>query len=150
MGRPLNKKYLGDPARPGKQINVSRAWFTGEVGPVSPGPGSAPGTTNKLTIVKQIGTGRYMVRWEVINSTSGVIINTKIQGMRFVMSSQVVEAGLASMVVKPVVSESPLSYGPDEHVKVLFNKTVRTWQGNRYMWSVEPAIKVGQADLPTE
>jgi hypothetical protein len=150
VGRPLNKRYLGDPARPGKQIKVNIAWFAGETGAVSAGPGSAPGTTNKLAIVKQVGTGRYMVRWDIVNTVSGIVISSKSQTMRFVMSSQVTEAGFASMVVKPVIIESPLTYGPDEHVKVLFNKTVRTWQGNRYMWSVEPAIKVGQADLPTE
>lgn len=147
MGRPLNKKYLGDPSLGGKQVTVSSAWFTGQVGPVVPGDND-DGTTFKLFLTKQVGTGRYNVRLDVIDTESGDLVSSTTQALRLVNASDLTAAGLAVINVRPVVSVSPLAYGPAEHARVLFNRTVKTWEGNRYTWSVLGAAKVGDADLP--
>lgn len=150
MGRPLNRRHFGNPSLEGKQVVVTQAWFAGEVGPVSTGPGSAPGTSNILYLDKQIGTGRYIVRWDIENSTTHELISTKSQGLRLVSLEEFTGTGLAIMHVTPVVTESPLTFGPVEYARVIFNRSVKTWQGHRYSWSTEDATKFGQANLPLE
>ncbi len=76
MGRPLNKKFFGNPEGPGSQLSVD-AWFTGE------------GSAVIGWIVKQSGAGVYDI-------TNGTLIE------RFrLQDGKPVAAGQASMIINP-------------------------------------------------
>jgi hypothetical protein len=147
MGRPINKKYFGDPSLNGKQLTVSQAWFADQVDPVVPGD-NEDGTTYKLFLTKQVGTGRFNVRFDVLDTESGNLVSTQSQALRLVKPTDLTGPGLAVINVEPVVSVGPVTHGTTEHARVLFNRTVKTWEGNRYTWSVLGAAQVGDADLP--
>lgn len=120
MGRPLNKRYLGDPAKPGRQVVLTSVWLEGMVGPES-----------GFYIMRQIGTGRYQV-------TNGTLV-----GAVRLIDGEPLEAGKACLEVVPFGGE-----GSIEYARVIHNRSVKTWDGNNYRWSTEAAVAEGEADLP--
>lgn len=119
MGRPLNKKYLGNPAKPSKQVVLSSAWVAGEVGPAE-----------GFYVVRQVGTGRYQVT------------NGTVTGVVRLVGAGALKAGEAHLEVVPFGAG-----GAVEHARILHNRTVKTWEGNVYKWSLDAATEVGQADI---
>lgn len=117
MGRPVNKKYFGDSSQPGSQIVLDSVWLPGE-----------DGEESGFWIVKQKGTRRF----EVSNgSKSGIITLT---------DGDVTE-GFGVVLVMPYGG------GPIEHARTIYNRTVKTFEGNSYKWSTESASSSGEADL---
>lgn len=118
MGRPLNKKYLGDPATTGKQVVLTSAWIAGQVGPAT-----------GFYILRQVGTGRYQV-------TNGSVVGV----VRLVAAGTLAE-GEAHLEV------TPFGGAPVEYARMIHNRSVKTWEDKSYAWSIEPATEIGQADL---
>ena len=117
MGRPLNKKFWGTLATSGYQIKLTSAWV--------PGHGSA---VSNCYIVKQVGTGRYLVH----NGTvSGVVKLT---------------AGTAAAAGEGYVTVSPYG-GGTKYAKTINAHTVKTQDGYVYKWSTAAAAVTGEADL---
>ena len=117
MGRPLQKKFFGDPARPGSQIVLNSAWLPGESAAI-----------NDCYIVKQVGTGRYLV-------TDG----TKSGVVRLVAAAPA-KAGEGQLVVNKFG-------GGTEAVKVIHNRTIKTWSGASFAWSLAAAAKTGEVTM---
>ncbi|MFA5489229.1 MAG: hypothetical protein WC284_08425 [Candidimonas sp.] len=118
MGRPLNKRFFGDPSEGGVQINLTEAWI--------PGAGSL---TAAAWIVKQTGNGRYVV---TDGADTGVV--------NLVDTSPVVE-GQARI-------EITIYGGGTENAKQINSHQVKTFDGNVYRWLPTGAIADGDADLP--
>lgn len=118
MGRPLNKKYLGDPAKTGKQVVLTSAWIAGEVGPAT-----------GFYITRQVGTGRYQVS------------NGTVTGVVRLVAAGTLAVGEAHLEV------TPFGGAPVEYARMIHNRSVKTWDSNVYKWSVEAATELGQADL---
>lgn len=118
MGRPLNKKYFGSPALPGSQIVLNSAWIPGESAAI-----------NDCYIVKQVGTGRYLVK----NGTKSGVVRL-VQGVP-------AKAGEGQLIVKPHGG------GTDESAKMVHSRTVKTWEGKVYSWSAAAASATGQATM---
>lgn len=125
MGRPINKKYLGDPAHTGKQVKMTEAWI----------PGESAKSSKICYVVKQKGTGRYLIQEKGVGGKSGVV--------RLVGPGKPIGPGEARLRVQPFGSPLP----PAEYARVIHNHTVNTWSGKRYIWSIKSANVVGQADL---
>lgn len=119
MGRPLNKKYFGNPALPGSQIVLTSAWIAGA--------GSAAAG---FYIVKQVGTGKYLVS----NGTDSGVVK---------LVDLIADAeGEATLAVQPFGSAQL------EYVKNIYSRTVKTFDDNTYKWSTEAATEEGAVDLP--
>ena len=123
MGRPINKKYLGDPARVGQQVVFTACWFALE---------SAP-SANPCFVKRQVGTGRFQAEDSVTGHLGAV---------RIVNGALPLEPGQATIAV------TPFGGGPVEYARVIHNRSVKTWQDHQYRWSILPAGKAGDADLP--
>jgi len=127
VGRPLNKKYLGNPTKPGMQVMFSQCWFQGEHAP----------SPNVCYVKRQLGTGRYQAE----DSVTGTIGPVRLVG-----PAAPLEPGQAIMFVH-VFNQLGIPT-PPEHAKVIYNRTVKTWEDHQYEWSIIPASQVGQANLP--
>jgi hypothetical protein len=124
MGRPIKKEFIGNPATSGrtsKAVVLSSAWI----------PGAAGLASGQVYIVKQTGTGRYSV-------TDGVHT-----GVVHLVAGMPANPGEATIVV------TPFGGAPVEHAKIIYNRTVSTWEDHNYEWNANVlATVVGQSDLP--
>lgn len=122
MGRPLNKRYFGNPEeREGKQIKLSEAWIPG-----------ASAVTEDAWIDRQRGMGFY--------ATDGTY-----RGMvRLVAGGAPLKKGEARIEV------TPFGGGATEHAKRISGRKVLTHEGKFYKWSKKGAAAKGEADLPME
>jgi hypothetical protein len=118
MGRPLNKKFFGSPAQPGKHVVMTSAWVPGEVGPAE-----------GFYVVRQVGTGRYQV-------TNGSVV-----GVVRLADAGPLAAGEAHLVINPAGDNA------DEYAKVIHNRSIKTWEGNNYKWDQFSGTEVGTANI---
>ncbi|WP_162828331.1 hypothetical protein, partial [Escherichia coli] len=81
-------------------------------------------------VVRQVGTGRYQVT------------NGSVTGVVRLVGEGDLKAGEAHLLV------IPFGASEFEHAKVIHNRSVKTWEGKSYAWSLEAATKAGEADLP--
>jgi hypothetical protein len=121
MGRPLQKKFFGNPEGTGIQLVLSAVWLAG----------STEAETG-FYVVRQVGTGRYQV---TNGSKSGVV--------------KLVDA-LPTAPGEGVIVVRPFGTDLLEFAKKIHNRTVVTFDGNTYKWSRDPAEENGQADLAFE
>lgn len=121
MGRPLKKKYFGDPNAFGKQLVLTSVWLEDSVAAES-----------GYYVIRQVGTGRYQV-------TNGVK-----QGV--VKLVDLLPDAPGEGVIEITVFGEEIR----EYAKKIHNRTVETFDGNRYKWSENPAEVAGEADLPFE
>lgn len=103
MGRPINKKYFGNPANPGNQLVVQ----------ANLGSGIVP-----AWIKKQMGTRKFLVTNGVITKICYLVENITGPGQAIID------------VIK--------SSGPNERVRTLQSKRVKTWNNNDYVWGFGP------------
>lgn len=115
MGRPLKKSFFGNPANPGAQVVLNSARIAGQ--------SAAAG----YYIVRQVGTGRF----QVTNGTNTGVVRLVAAGT--------LQEGEAHVIVKPHGG------GADEYAKVIHNRSVKTWAGNTYAWSINTTTTAGQA-----
>ena len=122
MGRPINKKYIGNTGATGQQIQVTA---------------HIPGDPETCTayIVKQVATNTYRVS-NVTGFSSG--------RCQLVNGSVALQPGQANVMVTPFT-------GPLEFASEIRNRTVTTFQGNTYIW-VDSTVTVvdGEARLQTD
>lgn len=118
MGRPLKKSFFGQPEAGQKLLVLDAVWLDDSTGPET-----------GFWIVRQVGTGRFQV-------TNGA----KVGVVRLVGQAPA-KAGEATVIVKPF-------NGSDEFARIIYNRTVTTWERNNYKWSRESAAVEGEADLP--
>lgn len=118
MGRPLNKKFFGDPEKGGLQMVLSYVWLD-----------DSTEAETGFWIVRQLGTGRYQV-------TNG----DRTGAVRLVDHTPAV-AGEGSILVYPFGSDEP------EFARKIHNRSVVTWSNNTYKWSVDAADEDGQANF---
>ncbi len=121
MGRPLKKSFFGSPSTGGKQLVLSHVWLE-----------DSTAAETGFWIIRQVGTGRYQV-------TNG----TKV-GVVKLVDALPVAAGEGTIEINVFGSSVR------EYASKIFNRTVKTFDGNSYKWSAETATEVGQADLPFE
>ena len=124
MGRPIDKNFIGDPARAGLQINLTTATF------------ADGGAVTGPFIVRQ----RSNLKYEVSNSAK-----TESEVLSFIDGTGQAPAGFCTLRVIPVGEV------PSEYVRSIHGKTVKTWQGNIYSWvhqlEGKTATTKGQADF---
>lgn len=118
MGRPLNKRYFGEPSGGNFKLVPSLVWIEGMTE-------AATG----FYILKQTGTGRYLVS----NGTDN--------GEVTLVDGAPTGPGEATIVVNPIG-------GSEEYARVVYSRTVSTFEGNNYAWSLDPADVLGEADIP--
>lgn len=107
MGRPVKKSFIGNTSTTGQQI-ACYAWVPGD-------------TQSRLSYInEQLGTGKYYVV-----SASGT--NEGIVTLANKASAQLI-AGEASVTVTPVAGD------PVQYAEVIYDNTVRTFNGTRYKW----------------
>ena len=122
MGRPLKKSFFGSPATGGKQLVLSHVWLAGSTE-----------AEEGFWIVRQVGTGRF----QVTNGTKTGVVK--------LVDALPDAPGEGVIVVRPFGEDMQ-----DEYASKIHNRTVKTFDGNSYMWSANPATEVGQADLQLE
>lgn len=130
MGRPLNKKYLGNPNdKPGRQVLITDAWIPGA-------PQAA--TKNSVYIVKQISKVRFVVS----DGTHTGIINLQQEPVTAEGQGRITVNPCVGFVDYPVTVDSgiPSTMTPaaEEHVFQLNNRTLKTLEGNNFRWFPEP------------
>jgi hypothetical protein len=118
MGRPLSKRFFGNPANTGKQITLTSAWI--------PGGSSAVSTAY---IVAQKGTSKFIV-------TDGT--NT---GLVTLVAGVPAKAGEARLMVTPFGGSAEAARTINAHV-------VKCFSGKVYRWQASGAVQAGDADLP--
>ena len=118
MGRPLNKTYLGNPEKGGYQLGLSYVWLEG-----------SEEAEEGFWISRQVGTGRYEVT------------NGERKGVVKLVDVLPTNPGEGVIVVKQFEG----SYY--EYAKKIHNRTVVTFDGNVYKWSVDPATNEAEADF---
>ena len=80
-------------------------------------------------IVRQVGTGRFQVT------------NGTLTGVVRLVAAGTLQEGEAHCIVKPFG-------GADEYARVIHNRSVKTWSGNRYTWAAGlAATAAGQATV---
>lgn len=121
MGRPLKKSFFGSPATDGKQLVLSYVWLEDSDQP-----------EEGYYVVRQVGTGRY----QVTNGVKTGVVKL-VDALPDAPGEGVIEIKVFGSAVR-------------EYASKIFNRTVKTFDGNSYKWSAEPATEVGQADLPFE
>lgn len=125
MGRPINKRFIGNTGATGQQI-AATAWLPGQ---------GAPYTDAYIT--KQTGTGRYIMR-----ANAGVA-----SGQVSLVNGALTAAGQANITV------TPYGGGAVEYAAVIFDNTVRTFTNNRtYDWKFEgiSLTAAGQATIQSD
>lgn len=108
MGRPIKKQYIGNTAITGNQIRCY-ARFPGDV------------TGSLSYIQEQLGTGRY-VAVKADGSKEGIVTLANTDGGNLTV-------GQASVIVDPVNPALPTAYA-----QVIYDNTVRVWDGTSYKW----------------
>lgn len=121
MGRPLKKSFFGSPATGGKQLVLSHVWLEGSTA-----------AETGFWIVRQVGTGRYQV-------TNG----TKVGVVKLVDA-------MPDAPGEGVIIVTPFGASQVEYASKIFNRTVKTFDGNSYMWSADAATEEGHADFTFE
>lgn len=111
MGRPINKRLIGDPAQTGVQITAS----------VNVGTGVEAGL-----ILSQRSNRRYRVLAQ----------SSSVEGICTLVNSATPGPGEMSVTVLP---DGALP-GAEEYAFNINNRTVRTFQGNVYAWPENPSI----------
>lgn len=117
MGRPLKKSFFGSPATGGKQLVLSWVWLA-----------DSTEAEQGYWIIRQVGTGRY----QVTNGTKTGVV-------------KLVDA-LPDAPGEGVIEVHPFE-GVTEYASKIFNRTVKTFDGNSYKWSADPATEEGYADF---
>lgn len=112
MGRPINKRLIGDPAQDGVQVTAT----------INLGAGPVAGT-----IVSQRSNRRYRVRNAGGDEGNCLLVDSGTPG-----------EGEMSVSVLPLGAD-PLDI---EYASNINNRTVRTFQGNVYGWPENPEIFV--------
>jgi hypothetical protein len=118
MGRPINKKYIGNPTNNGNQITLSYVWLEDSTQPET-----------GFYIVKQKGTGKYLVS---NGSRSGVVE---------LVSTVPSSAGQGAIIVVPYNTIV------NEFVKKINNRSVVTFSGLTYYWSEDSANSSNEVDF---
>lgn len=117
MGRPLKKRYFGEPNGTGR-LTLTHVWME-----------DSTEAETGYWVLRQVGSNRYKV-------TNG----DKVGVVRLI-DGVPSEPGEGSIEVLPFGTEDV------EYAKTIYNRTVTTWQGNRYSWSRKGATKEGEADF---
>jgi hypothetical protein len=117
MGRPLSKKFFGNPALSGNQIALNSAWVPGESAAAS-----------GFYIVRQVGTGRYQVT------------NGSVTGVVRLVAAGTLTSGQAHLKATPFG-------GSPEYIRILHGRTIKTWEGNTFSWSGDDANATGEATM---
>ena len=107
MGRPVNKKYFGDPAD-GTNLTV-RAYVGGSI-------------DQAAYIVNQKGTNKFTVSNNAGNATA---------------VCRLANVATASIAAGEMVLEAMNADGERVVLKKLFNRTAVDWAANRYTWALE-------------
>ena len=105
MGRPVNKRFLGNYTTSGDQIQCT-AYIPGD------------STSRTGYFVRQVGTGRYQASNSTLAGTTGVVALT---------NNDATQPGNAYVTVSPYG-------GGTEYARKINDNTVITWQGNTYTW----------------
>jgi hypothetical protein len=121
MGRPLKKGLLGNPSNTGKQLVLAYVWLEDS---------TTPETGYWAT--KQTGT----VRYEVTNGTKTGIIK--------LVDHTPTQPGEGTIEISIFGSTDR------QYAKKINNRTITTFSGNTYSWSINPAELSNQANLPFE
>jgi hypothetical protein len=121
MGRPLQKKFFGNPDGTGKQLVLSYVWLAGSTE-----------AEEGFYVIRQVGTGRYQV---TNGDKVGVVKLTD---------------ALPTMAGEGVIIIKPYGAAQVEYARKIQNRSVTTFDGNTYKWSSAAATEEGQADLPFE
>lgn len=108
MGRPIKKQYIGNTAATGNQIRCY-ARFPGDV------------SSSLSYLQEQLGTGRY-VAVKADGSKEGIVTLANTDSGNLIV-------GQASVIVDPVNPAFPTSYA-----QVIYDNTVRVWDGTSYKW----------------
>ena len=118
MGRPLNKRFFGDPASPGSQLEVE-AWIPGAMGPSSP----------FAWIVEQNSNTTY------------TLDDGSFTGRCKLQADAITGPGQMRIVVSPFPSGT-------EYARILNAHQVKTFEGNVYSWQAAfAADEFDEADL---
>lgn len=109
MGRPIKKSFIGNTSTSGQQI-ACYAWVPGD-------------SQSRLSYIdEQIGTGRYnVVSADGAHSGIVTLANTNSAGLI---------QGQASVTVSPF----PEAGGGTKYAEVIYDNTVRTFDGVHYIW----------------
>ena len=91
MGRPINKRYLGNPTTPGLQLLLNECWLPGA---------SAPETTDTVYILRQTGSHRYMV---TNGTTTGIVT---------LVGAPITQPGQARLAVTPFGGATEYTQSP--------------------------------------
>lgn len=108
MGRPIKKSYIGNTAATGSQIRCF-ARFAGDV------------TGSLSYIQEQLGTGKYFAV-KADGSKEGIVTLANTDGGNLTV-------GQASVIVDPIDPAFPTAYA-----KVIYDNTVRVWDGTQFKW----------------
>lgn len=108
MGRPISKKFIGDPAKIGHQLVVSYVWLADSTAP-----------EEGFFITRQSGTRRYHV--------------ANAEGRKGII--QLVDA-MPTQAGEGVIMVLPTAGGPEEYARTIYNLTVKTYDDNRYNWNI--------------
>lgn len=108
MGRPIKKQYIGNVLADGNQI-ACYAKFPGDV------------SARESSLVVQTGTGRYYAA-SIDGEKEGVVTLANSNGAGLLV-------GQASVVVDPINPAFPTAYA-----QVIYDNTVRTWDGTSFKW----------------
>lgn len=107
MGRPIKKSFIGNTSTTGQQITCY-AWVPGD-------------TQSRLSYIdEQLGTGRYYVI-DATGAHEGIVTLANADGGNIIV-------GEASVTVTPVAGE------PVQYAEVIYDNTVRTFNGRHYKW----------------
>lgn len=108
MGRPIKKQYIGNTVVTGSQIRCF-AFFPGTV------------ASKASYLQEQLGTGKYFAVSED-GTQQGIVTLANADGSNLIV-------GQASVIVDPINSAFPTAYA-----QVIYDNTVRTWDGTHYKW----------------
>ena len=108
MGRPISKKFIGDPEKIGHQLVVSYVWLDDSTAP-----------EEGFFITRQSGTRRYHV--------------ANAEGRKGII--QLVDA-MPTQAGEGVIMVLPTAGGPEEYARTIYNLTVKTYDDNRYNWNI--------------
>lgn len=123
MGRPINKRFIGNISQSGNQISIW-AYIPGDSG------------YNYAWIAAQKGTGKYKAT-RTDGAYTGLV--TLVDG-----PEGNINEGEAHIQVYPYG-------GGTEFARVIKDRTVTTWEGNTYAWvDASVSLQPGQAHLQSD
>lgn len=124
MGRPIKKNFIGNTASTGQQI-ACYAWV----------PGDSQARLGYID--EQIGTGRYHVI-STDGAHEGIVTLANTDGGNLIV-------GEASVSVTPF----PSAGGGLKYAQVIYDNTVRTFDGMSYIWYFEGVSDTGEVNGAT-